>query len=71
MERQAKPEGPPEAATGLYYFMPGYGKPTAIKDVAKKPLALDVERIRADFPILQKKINGKQLFYPNAGDAGA
>src|SRR6266516_410705 len=30
---------------------------------AEGPLPLDVERIRADFPILQQKVRGKPLVY--------
>lgn len=38
---------------------------TALKTISK--IALDIEKIRADFPILSRQVNGKQLVYFDNG----
>src|SRR5450830_1664234 len=53
-----------------YYFVPGAGDsvggPSAAlphQQAAQRPAGLDVNAVRRDFPILQERVNGKQLVW--------
>src|SRR5450830_978972 len=53
-----------------YYFVPGagdsVGAPSAAlphQQAAQRPAGLDVNAVRRDFPILQERVNGKQLVW--------
>ena len=53
-----------------YYFVPSAGDSVAVpsaalphQQAAQRPVGLDVNAVRRDFPILQERVNGKQLVW--------
>ena len=41
--------------------------PKSVSNLSARPVAYDVESIRADFPILRQKVHGKPLVYLDNG----
>jgi cysteine desulfurase/selenocysteine lyase len=63
VEMQGKPDVQTEPVSSMYYFMPGYAQQQKQKVPLKKAMQFDILRIRADFPILQRQVNGRQLIW--------
>jgi SufS family cysteine desulfurase len=61
-----EPQSPNSSKAGYYFINQELSSDQVTKDLSQPPL-FNVENIRKDFPILQRKVNGKQLIWFDNG----